>query len=253
MLQTGHTVSSGVAAFFQGRGKVMEDCAVAPLKPRERIISTARDLFRKHGIRGIGVDAIADMAGTNKMTLYRHFGSKDDLVIACLREVARDAEAIWNGFEAAHPDDPLAQLHAWVRCGAECASGDGRGCDLVNAAVELAEIDHPARHVIEEFKAEQRDRLARLCRDAGIAKADLLADTLSLLLEGARVSRQSAGVEGPCSRFITIGEAVISAFASGVKGRKYTRRPRHAAGKAKGPRASARSRSHGGAAAGEAR
>ena len=47
----------------------MEDCDVAPLKPRERIISTARDLFRKHGIRGIGVDAIADVAGTNKMTL----------------------------------------------------------------------------------------------------------------------------------------------------------------------------------------
>ena len=213
----------------------MEDCAAAPLKPRERIISTARDLFRKHGIRGIGVDAIADMAGTNKMTLYRHFGSKDDLVIACLREVARDAEAIWNGFEAAHPDDPLAQLHAWVRCGAECASGDGRGCDLVNAAVELAESDHPARCVIEEFKTAQRDRLARLCRNAGIAKADLLADTLSLLLEGARVSRQSAGVEGPCARFITIGEAVIAAFAYGTKGRKHSRSPRYAADKAKVP------------------
>jgi AcrR family transcriptional regulator len=171
----------------------MEDCAVASLKPRERIISTARDLFRKHGIRGIGVDAIADMAGTNKMTLYRHFGSKDDLVVACLRDVARDAEAIWDGFEAAHPDDPLAQLHAWVRCGAECAGGDGRGCDMANVAVELAESDHPARYVIEAFKTAQRDRLARLCRDAGIAKADLLADTLSLLLEGARVSRQSAG------------------------------------------------------------
>ena len=75
----------------------MEDFVAAPPKPRERIISTARDLFRKHGIRGIGVDAIADVAGTNKMTLYRHFGSKDDLVIACLREVAQDAEAIWNG------------------------------------------------------------------------------------------------------------------------------------------------------------
>src|ERR1700730_7650525 len=94
----------------------MKDCAVAPLKPRERIISTARDLFRKHGIRGIGVDAIADVAGTNKMTLYRHFGSKDDLVVAWLREVARDAEALWGGFEAPHPDDPLAHLHAWVRC-----------------------------------------------------------------------------------------------------------------------------------------
>jgi hypothetical protein len=57
----------------------------------------------------------------------------------------------------------------------------GRGCDTANVAVELAESDHPVRHVIEEFKTEQRNRLARLCRDAGIAKADLLADRLWLL------------------------------------------------------------------------
>jgi AcrR family transcriptional regulator len=219
----------------------MEDFVAAAPKPRERIISTARDLFRKHGIRGIGVDAIADVAGTNKMTLYRHFGSKDDLVVACLREIARDAEAIWDGFEAAHPGDPLAQLHAWVRCGAECAIGDGRGCDMVNAAVELAESDHPARSVIEEFKTAQRDRLEKLCRDARIAKADLLADTLSLLIEGARVNRQSAGVEGPCARFIAIGEAVIAAFADGTKGRKHSPSPRYVTRKAKVPRSLPRS------------
>lgn len=213
----------------------MGDCGLAPLRPRERIIRTARDLFRKHGIRGIGVDAIADAAQTNKMTLYRHFGSKDDLVVACLRDVARDAEAIWSGFEATYPGDPLAQLHAWVRCGAECAIGDGRGCDMANAAVELAESDHPARHVIEEFKTAQRDRLARLCRDAGIAQADLLADTLWLLLEGARVSRQSVGVEGPCARFVAIGEAVIAAFAQRAKGSRHAQSPPYAASTIKMP------------------
>ncbi|HEX3442242.1 MAG TPA: TetR/AcrR family transcriptional regulator [Pseudolabrys sp.] len=191
----------------------MEGCDFGLMRPRERIIRTARELFRKHGIRGVGVDTIAEQAGTNKMTLYRHFGSKDDLIIACLRDVAGDADAIWADFEATYPDDPMAQLHAWVRIGAECAVGDARGCDMANAAVELAEGDHPARHVIEEFKTDQRDRLAKLCRAAGIVKADLLADTLSLLLEGARVSRQSAGPEGPCAHFISIGEAVIAAFA----------------------------------------
>lgn len=206
----------------------MEDCSLAPPRPRERIINTARDLFRKHGIRGIGVDAIADAARTNKMTLYRHFGSKDDLVVACLRDVAREAEAIWDGFGVTYPDDPLAQLHAWVRCGAECALGDGRGCDMANAAVELAESDHPARHVIEEFKKAQRDRLARLCGNAGIVQADLLADTLWLLLEGARVSRQSVGVEGPSARFITIGEAVIAAFAQAAKRRRHSQTSRYA-------------------------
>lgn len=182
-------------------------------RPRDRIIATARALFRKHGLRGIGVEAIAEQAGTNKMTLYRHFGSKDDLIVACLRDVAREADAVWNRFEADNPGDYIAQLHAWVRLGAECAAGDGRGCDMANAAIELTETDHPARHVIEEFKTDHRNRLAKLCRDAGIVKADLLADTLLLLLEGARVACQSMGRAGPSAHFIAIGEAVIAAFA----------------------------------------
>jgi AcrR family transcriptional regulator len=196
----------------------MEDCCTASLRPRERIVRTARDLFRKHGIRGIGVDAIADAARTNKMTLYRHFGSKDDLVVACLRDVACEAEAIWNGFETNYPGDFLAQLHAWVRFGAECVLNDGRCCDMANVAIELAECDHPARHFIEEFKTAQRNRLAKLCQDAGIAQADLLTDTLWLLLEGARISRQSVGAKGPSARLVAIAEAVIAAFARETTG-----------------------------------
>ena len=89
-----------------------------------------------------------------------------------------------------------------------------------NAAVELAEIDHPARRVIEAIKIEQRDRLADLCRkSAGIAQADLLADTLFVLIEGARVSRQSAGLEGPSAKFVRMCEAVIASFK--IKSRAY--------------------------------
>jgi len=201
----------------------MKDRGVGPPRPRERIIATARDLFRKHGIHGIGVDAIADTADTNKMTLYRHFGSKDDLVVACLRDVACEADAIWSELEREYPGEPLAQLHAWVRAGAECVGKDSRGCDMANVAVELAESDHPARHVIEEFKMKQRDRLATLCRSAGIAQAELLADALSLLLEGARVSRQSVGLVGPCMHLITIGEAMITAFARDAEGHSKSR------------------------------
>lgn len=191
----------------------METDDAGPLRPRDRIIKTARELFRRHGIRGVGVDAIAAQAGTNKMTLYRHFGSKDDLIIACLRDVAVENDQIWVDLENAYPGDPLSQLHAWLRAGAEYAVGDSRGCDMANAAVELAEIDHPARHVIEEFKTAHRNRLAQLCRDAGVAKADLLADSLWLLLEGARVSSQSVGAAGPGAHLIAIGEAMIAAFA----------------------------------------
>jgi AcrR family transcriptional regulator len=191
---------------------VTEDCITQRLRPRERIVGTARDLFHKHGIRGVGVDAIAEAAGTNKMTLYRHFGSKDDLIIQCLRDAALESETWWAEIESEHPGDPLAQLHAWIQGGAECVFDDDRGCDFANAAVELAETDHPARRVIEEIKTEHRNRLAKLCREAGIAQADLLADTLSLLLEGARVSRQSVGVEGPSAKFVRMCEAVIASF-----------------------------------------
>ena len=191
---------------------MVEECVATKVRPRDRIAGAARDLFHKHGVRGIGVDAIAEAAGTNKMTLYRHFGSKDDLIIECLRDVAREADAWWAEIEANHLGDPAAQLQAWVTRCAECICDDDRGCDLANAAVELAEIDHPARRVIEAIKIEQRDRLAKLCRNAGIEQADLLADTLFVLIEGARVSRQSAGAEGPSARFVRMCETIIASF-----------------------------------------
>jgi len=159
------------------------------------------------------VDAIAEAAGTNKMTLYRHFGSKDDLILACLAKAASEADRVWGELEKAHPDDTLAQLKGFVRRVAECVVADGRGCDMSNAAVELSEIGHPARRVVEEFKAAQRARLAKLCEDAGIAQPKLLADTLSLLIEGARVSRLSLGAEGPSARLVRMSELIIASFA----------------------------------------
>ena len=181
-------------------------------RPRDRILGTARSLFRRCGIRGAGVDVIAETAGTNKMTLYRHFGSKDDLVCECLKGVARDIEGLWFDIERVHPGDPRAQLHEWVRRCADCVLNDGRGCDLANAAMELSEVDHPARKLIEDVKRDHRNRLASLCGSLGAAQPELLADTLSLLLEGARVSRQSVGAEGPSARFVRMSEAVIAAF-----------------------------------------
>ena len=201
---------------------MVEECVTTRLRPRDRIAGAARDLFHRHGIRGIGVDAIAEAAGTNKMTLYRHFGSKDDLIIQCLRDVALEAEAWWAEMESDHPGDPMAQLRAWIAGCAECLFGDDRGCDLANAAVELAESDHPARRVIEGIKTEQRDRLAKLCRKAGVVQADLLADTLSLLLEGARMSRQSVGVEGPSGKFVSMCEAIVASFQNPSSEEKRT-------------------------------
>jgi AcrR family transcriptional regulator len=181
-------------------------------RPRERILSAARDLFHRHGIRGVGVETIAETAGTNKMTLYRHFESKDDLIIAYLQSFAAEANEIWNDFERDHPGDKQAQLKAWLVVAEECVTADDRGCDLANAAAELTEDGHPGRRIIEQLKTDHRNRLAALCRDAGISQPEVLADALTLLLEGARVSRQSAGSKGPSSTFIRTAEKVIESF-----------------------------------------
>jgi AcrR family transcriptional regulator len=179
--------------------------------PRERIVAAACDLFYRHGIRAVGVEAIAEAAGTNKMTLYRHFSSKDELVAECLRRVAAKADALWDRIAADHPDDPRAQLDGWVAAMAgHLASADERGCAMCNAAVELPDRAHPARGVIEAFKSAQRERLARLCAAAGASQPELLADELFLLVEGARVSLQSVGPEGPAARFARMAEAMIA-------------------------------------------
>lgn len=180
--------------------------------PRERIIETARDLFRKHGLRGVGVDAIAEAADTNKMTLYRHFGSKDELIAACLCRASDEAMEDWGELAEKFPGDPEKQLHAWIQMATACAFDDPRGCDIANAAVELAESDHPARKVIEQFKTGYREKLVQLCREAGAGEADLLADALCLLVEGARVSWQTVGAQGPGARFVEISEAVVASF-----------------------------------------
>ena len=186
----------------------------AGLPPRERILKAADELFYREGIRAVGVHAIAEAAGTNKMTLYRHFPSKDDLVAEYLQQKAKRAETFWERLEAEHPGDPLAQLHAWVKHMAEDVIRRGnRGCAHANAAVELAEKEHPARRVIEAFKKAQRQRLTRLCCAAGLSDPELLADELHLVLEGARVSLQSVGPEDLGARIVRIGQAIIASHS----------------------------------------
>jgi AcrR family transcriptional regulator len=182
------------------------------ISPRERILSVASELFYRHGIRAIGVEAIAEAAKTNKMTLYRHFASKDELVAEYLRRLAETAKSSWDELEAEHPGDPPAQLRAWLKdMAAHVASGDERGCPLANAAVELPDKDHPARRVIEEFKTAQRERLIQLCAAAALTEPEMLADELFLLLEGARVTAQSMGPKGLGDRLVRMGEAMINA------------------------------------------
>src|ERR1700731_5190399 len=119
------------------------------LPPRERILAAARELFYRRAPCPVGVDAIAEAAGTNKMTLYRHFASKDVLVAACLSEFTQEFDAAWDALAAAHAGDPEGQLLAWLRHVSDFKENEAeRGCALANAAVELPDWDHPARRVI---------------------------------------------------------------------------------------------------------
>jgi AcrR family transcriptional regulator len=164
--------------------------------PRERILIAARDLFHRQGIRAVSVDEVAEAASTNKMTLYRHFESKDALVAEYIRGFGQEWEKDWAAIEAAHPNDPEAQLHAWIEEVDRCLrQGEGRGCPIANAAVEFPEKDHPARVVIEKLKAEQRRRVAGLCNEAGYVDPEQLADAIALLFEGAQIDSQCGG---PC-------------------------------------------------------
>ncbi|QND55216.1 TetR/AcrR family transcriptional regulator (plasmid) [Phyllobacterium sp. 628] len=183
------------------------------LPPRDRIIASAIDLFRQQGIKGVGVDAIAEAADSNKMTLYRHFGSKDDLICECLKKTSARREQIWRDLEAAHPNDPIGQVRGWIEEAAERIFSDPRGCDLANAAVELREANHPALQLIIEAKKAHMERLINLCRAAGIKQPEQLTDALVLLVEGARVCSQSAGIEGPQQQLKRACDAMIAAYS----------------------------------------
>jgi AcrR family transcriptional regulator len=184
------------------------------LPPRERILAVASDLFYRHGIRAVGVEAIAEAAETNKMTLYRHFTSKDELVAEYLRRLAQDAAGIWNELAEKFPGDARAQIRGWLKLmNDHTADPNARGCAFANAAVELPEKDHPARRVIEESKCNVRANLVRLCKAAGLRKPELLADELFVLLEGTHVCAQSFGAGGRSFDLVRMGETLIEAHS----------------------------------------
>jgi AcrR family transcriptional regulator len=187
--------------------------------PRERILAAARNLFYRHGIRAVGVDSIAEAATTNKMTLYRHFGSKDELVAAYLSELAREGDELWEILAREHPNDPHAQLEGWVQYVEDIFKGrEDRGCAIANAAVELRDTDHPGRQIIDDYKTRKREKLVSLFRDAGYADPETLADEVFLLFEGARISIQCcASPGGPASRVVSMLRSLLADHAHAPK------------------------------------
>jgi AcrR family transcriptional regulator len=194
------------------------------VSPRARILSAAAELFLRHGIAGVSVEAIVREAGTTKPTFYYHFASKDELVAEYLRESVKRVDAYWAKIDKPHSTTALIELSMWL---AEMADGliDGWACRLPYAAVELKENNHPARRVIKTFNALQRRRLTRLARAAGLRHPSMLADALLLLFDGACVVAPSVGRVGLSARFLHLGETMIAAHTKASVGARRKHQP----------------------------
>lgn len=166
---------------------------------RDRIFETACALFYEQGINNVGVDAIATAAGTNKMSFYRSFASKDELVAEYLRERERAHWTWWDRVVAEHDGNPRRQVEALFEgLVSRCRSANSWGCAAANAAAEIRDEAHPALAVIHGHKAEIRRRFRALARAMNARDAEVLGDALTLLYEGAASSKLTfACKDGP--------------------------------------------------------
>ncbi|WP_260191003.1 TetR/AcrR family transcriptional regulator [Actinophytocola gossypii] len=188
-----------------------------PMTPAgERLLATASDLFYRRGIRAVGVDLIAEQAGTTKKTLYDRFGSKDNLVALYLR--ARFER--WQAFvdeRLALVEPGQGQVLAAFDVLAEWLADNTRGCAFVNANAEIDRTDHPAMAVVHAEKRWMRARYERLVHDAGLPST--LGAHLHLLHEGAIVATtagaQDDAVANARSAARTLLAAALSATGPG--------------------------------------
>jgi AcrR family transcriptional regulator len=168
-----------------------------PLTPAgERLLAAAAELFYRRGIRAVGVDLIADVAGTTKKTLYDRFGSKDALVALYLRRRVQRWQEFVRDYIERTPPGPGQVLAVFDALETWLAEQD-RGCAFVNAHAEIGGTDHPGIPVIRAEKAAMRELFTELVRAAGLDRvardAEELGSQLHLLYEGANVAVTAGG------------------------------------------------------------
>ena len=188
---------------------------------RDRIRDSAADLFYQHGIRGVCVDAIVENAGTNKMSFYRSFPSKDDLVAEYLMDQERGYWQWWDDAVAPHAGDARAQVEALMQAVVDlvktkpkidCGCRSIRGCALGNAAVEIPEDNERLNGIVHNYKTEIRRRLRKYAREMGAREPDSLGDALMLLLEGGYYTRLTfPNNSGPVTSIAKAARALIDA------------------------------------------
>ncbi len=163
-------------------------------KKRQELIDTAINLFTQHGYHGTGIDRIAEEAGVSKKTMYHHFRSKEELILAALKH----HDGLFRNYfmksvnqVSDSPSDRLLGIfdvaHAWFSDNAFF------GCMFINAIGEYSNRDSAIRNACQDFKSQMTAFVEELAISAKAADPQGLADTLALLLEGAIVTAQVAG------------------------------------------------------------
>jgi AcrR family transcriptional regulator len=185
-----------------------------PSAARARILDTVDRLFYEEGIRAVGVHRVVDEARVTRVTLYRHFPAKDDLVVAYLRKRAdSDRRQVWQVLDA-HIGDPRGALRDLARHLVETGFENlHRGCPFINAAAEFSDPDHPARRAVTEHRRWVTEVMADLLRDAGEPQPAETARLLMMLRTGAVVAAALDGEPAPGPDFLDAVDRIVAAGA----------------------------------------
>ena len=157
---------------------------------RERVLAAAYELFSRYGTRAVGVDRIIEESGVAKMTLYRNFASKDELILAFLERREERWTRAWLQAEVeARASTPGGRLLAVFDTFGDWFARDGfEGCSFINVMLEVAEPGHPVHDAAVRHLAAIRAFLAGLAEEAGIADADAFARQWHILMKGSIVA-----------------------------------------------------------------
>jgi AcrR family transcriptional regulator len=155
---------------------------------RERIVEAATELFYAQGLRAVSAEKIIAQVGITKVTFYRHFPTKDDLIVAYLERRAKwERDGIAQAREAAG-DVPGAFRILAEAIGAESCRPGFRGCPFINAAAEYADPEHPVRRVVDAHRRWFGQAIQDLLDEISVPDSARVADQLVMLRDGAMVS-----------------------------------------------------------------
>ena len=180
----------------------------------DKVFAAAADLFYRKGIHAVGVEEIVKQAGVAKISLYRNFASKDDLVVAYLDERRTSFLREWDEMFDQYNDDPRAQLRAIMTYAADRTAEAGyRGCPFINFSAEFPDPAHPGRGIAREIMQSLRERFLRLAAALRVPEPKRLADAFLLLFEGAYGLSQTlgGGAAGAGHQIVWASEMLVEA------------------------------------------